>query len=196
MSTCRGCKGTVCSCRMQTDSSTTTVIGIGAPFNPFQARPNTPTFRYTDVATKNVNQSLLAGVTTVVSFDLNLSPNTGGNLWDGGQPTRLTFPVSGLYFIGAHAGVNSSGGAKAFHFWIAKNGVSASPLVRRTVTTGAGNNLIWGTEATLYRFTANDYMELYVQASVDCSLLGAAFAGGSFLNSFPGPYLWAQWIDE
>ena len=197
MSNCGGCKGTICSCRVQSDQSTTSIVGTGTSFNPFQARLSTPEFRYVEIITGTdvSGEPLAAGTTEVVSFSSSLLPNTSGQMWNSGAPTRITFPVTGLYFIGAIAGVSNTA-AQAFHFWIAKNGVSGSPLVRRTITSGAGNNFLMGTESTLYRFTSSDYIELYVQDNINSTLLKDDIASGTMVGRFPGPFMWAQWLDE
>lgn len=194
MSACGKCRNSVCTCVFMGDGSTTQVIGLGTSFRPFQVRPITPSYRPLGVATRTTSLTVPINTDVVIPFtesDVPISSTV--DMWNVGLPTRLTAPISGLYMIGGYAALN---GDMTNFLWITKNGVVASPLVKRTTKIQSGGYHIYNDVVTLIRLVANDYIELYIRTddATSIALTGGVASPGT--NFGAGPYIWASWMDE
>lgn len=196
MSRCGRCRSGLCTCRLFGDAATSKVLGTGSPNEPFQVRRLTPEFRYVGTANRTTTMSITLNTDTVIPFEASELPITAGHMWNIAQPTRLTAAITGLYMIGGYAGQGFVGGSvgHTWSVWLAKNGVSGTPIVRRSVTTQLSDTSIYCSLMTLTRLTAGDYIELYVRSNRTASTTGT-YISGPLTGIKTDPYIWAQWMD-
>lgn len=189
MSNCGNCRSRLCTCQLIGDG-TNTVRGIGSSYEPFQARPISPSFRSMDSVRRTATQSITADTDTVIVFEHSEIPHTAGDMWIVTAPTRLTASIAGLYLVGGSASQSASGASQIWSIWIRQSGTTS--LVRRTVTTqiGAAGPALHADVMTLVRLAAGDYIELMVRSNRTAST-------PLLYNIMPAaPRLWAQWMDE
>lgn len=195
MSNCGSCRSGLCTCFITGDNVTVEVRGNGSIYQPFRAAAIDSFPRAVGLARRVLlSQSITANTDTAVVFDENGSI-LGENMWDPLFPTRLTFIQDGLYLIGGAAqGTNNA--AFVWDNWIALNGNVSTPLVRRTVSNAIANKRLFNDVMTLHRFTAGDYIELYVRANDNVVLTLVGGDGTPGLDTPAYPYIYANWIDE
>lgn len=198
MSNCGNCRKT-CSCQFQGDNTSTKVLGIGTTYAPYQARLVSPSYRPVGAALGlEVSQAITLNTDVALIFNESMfngayalyPPSPEINMWDPAIPTRLSVSVGGLYLVSGAAHQLIPGSGSSWHVWVAKNGVSGTPLVKRTVSTqtggGAfpGNDTAYNSVITLVRLVEGDYLELYVRSSVTVNM-------SSQVSMFT-----AQWMGE
>jgi len=198
MSACGSCRQQGCNCQFVGDNVTAKVLGIGRSYEPYQVRPLSPSPAYRPVGIASATsggQTLTAATPTLITMGQSFLPFPSTvDMWKSSNPSRLTAPFAGVYMMGGFArlGGNISGtdGAAVFDLWIAKNGVSATPLVRRSTSAASAGKRLFIDLMTLVRLSANDYIELYGQSSTT-EITGSNMAG-SFTTMYP--YIWACWM--
>jgi|SRR5688572_20943641 len=194
MSVCGNCRNNICSCTLESGSSTT-VVGIGTANEPFQVRPSTPAFRYVGSAYRTTDLQIILNTDTAIPFEASDPPITGGNMWSASFPTRLTTPVAGLFLVGGYAGQVQIGGgvAQNINLWISKNGVAATPQVKTTIMSQISDHALNANVMTLIRLAANDYIELYIRSN-RTQFLVDEYLVGSVAGVMAHPYIFAQWL--
>lgn len=110
---------------------------------------------------RNTTQSIPSGVETACIFNTTrYDTGVNGSLTDlffsGGQPTRLTVPVGGLYQINGFAEWNTGAGGPV-ELFIRLNG---SKILASVEWTSDGSEFPWLPVSTQYELAANDYVEL------------------------------------
>lgn len=199
MSNCGNCRRT-CSCQFQGDNISTKVLGIGSTYAPYQTRLASPSHRPVGAAMAlEVSQAITLNTDVALIFNESMfngayalyPPSPEINMWNPAAPTRLSVSVGGLYLISgaAHQDIPGPGAGSFWHVWVAENGVSGVPLVKRTVSLETGGNnpgddTAYNSVITLVRLVEGDYLELYVRSDITVNM-------ASQVSTFT-----AQWMGE
>lgn len=196
MANCGGCSSnrTVCSCVIETDGATTTVIGNGGFSTPFAFNKlGGPTPRpLADMARSSAHaaQAIPINTQTKVLFDLNLGTRLGISV-DSGMvdlaQDRITFNVAGKFIVGG---------------WLVFDDIVAADNNRRDVRLSQGvpaganvwtansanqgtNNQQWIDTQALVTVTVGAYMEMWVFSTIADNIEPGATA-----------QMYAIWVDE
>lgn len=165
-----------CGCVLVDDYGTSTVTGAGTEADPYMVTRVDPDFirpavritRVTTLATTNNTPETVPFTAEVFDTD---------NMWDVGNPTRITFNTAGVYSFGANWQwpSNTTGRRGGDWFYTPFNGVPPFELIEEDVQTTSGVfrrqlNYQWF-------FQVGDYIELDVTQSSGGALnLNAASA--------------------
>jgi hypothetical protein len=132
------------------------------------------------------NQAVPTGQDTALSF--NTEHFDTASMHSASNPTRLTIPRTGLYDVGYSFAIDNSDSDSYRQVTIRAN-LSVYVWLDR-VAPVAGALFLSPQGSTIYRFTAGDYIELYVTQLSGSSLdvYGDAGTDGYY------PAFWARWV--
>lgn len=200
MSNCGNCRNSVCNCIFQSDTTTTEILGVGTSHESYQVRALSPAYRPITSVRRTSAQTITADTDVAISFQATDLPFAAAvvNMWQVGLPTRITIPFDGLYLVGGYVATSNRSAGETLRLWVSKNGVSGTPIVKRTVNQSNGGYGLLVSTMTLVRLVQGDFLELYVRVSnsgagnpTTVAVKGAHTPGSTF-NAFP--YFWASYI--
>lgn len=107
----------------------------------------------------NANQSIPDNTDTTLAFNserydtASMHDNVTNN-------SRITIPATGLYIVTFHADVAGGTDYVNIHALVRLNGTTTVAVGTKTSTAGSGGSIALVNIATVYKFTAADYIEV------------------------------------
>jgi hypothetical protein len=135
----------------------------------------------------SANQDVPHGTVTAMSF--NIEQVDTASMHDPANPTRLAIPRTGLYDLGYALVINNSDGDGYRKFWIRRS--TGAFVWSDEVEPVAGIGLMSAHGSTIYRFTAGDYIELFVAQNSGSPL---TVWGDTNVDEGVYPAFWARWV--
>lgn len=115
---------------------------------------------------RNSDQSINNATDTALSF--NVETFDYGDMYAGGSPTRLTFPVGGWYSVGAQVRWATSASTGERYACVRRNGTTLDRVAEQGVSPSGG--IVTLNLASVSPFNAGDYIETIVFQSTGVAL--------------------------
>lgn len=129
----------------------------------------------------SANVAIADVTTTALTFDTEVFKQ-GVNLHSTSTNTsRITFAIPGRYMVGGNCLFAASASGSYRYTWLRVNGTLYLDRADAPPSTVLGRMTV----TTLYRFAANDYVELVVQQDSGGAL--------NMLGGVSGPWFWSTW---
>lgn len=148
-----------CGCVIEDDYGTSTVIGSGDTDDEFAVSQVDPAFSRPLVRVTQVSQVITRDAAAVaVSFASEIFDTAA--MWAIGNPTRIIFPIAGLYLVGANTdwGQNTDSELTKTIFRI--NGITTVYSSEYQLATTGGTTNSFTDSVYQVQVNTNDYLEV------------------------------------